>query len=395
MKRIYLNLLALAFILFGLTAAVAAQSDAPSLEPSVEYAYGQEIRFSLQGHNASDVEQITLSFRPELSQTAYEVDVPFQPGNTISLTQAVDVHGLDIRPFGDVNYSWQLATANGVHSVPEQSFTYQDDRFGWQTMVRDNAIVHWTGEGPLFGQNVLDIVQSSLTGLLETMPLEKVDQIDVYVYPSSADLRTALRLGGVEEMQPDQRDLGVILVTAVNTQTAESDLQQSIPYELANLVLYRAAGERVSAIPWWLREGVAENARPADNPRYDQLLFAAIESGETFPLWRLCEQPQESGDRYALAAAQSTSVVSFISEKYIAGTAADLLSAYIDGDYCEQGVERVLGQSLDELERAWLAGLQEPSPVRQLFNDAMPWIILLFGGTLLILILLGIARMKE
>ncbi len=395
MKRINRNLLAFALILLSLAATVAAQSDALSLESSAAYAYGQELRFSLQGHNASGVEQVTLSFRPELSPNIYEVDVPFQPGNVISVTQTVDVHSLDIRPFGDVSYSWQLDTANGVQSVPEQSFTYEDDRFGWQTMVGDNAVAHWTGEGPFFGQNVLDIVQSSLTGMLETLPLEKVDQFDIYVYPSSADLRTALRLGGVDEMQPDQRDLGVILVTAVNAQTADSDLQQSIPYELANLMLYRAAGEQISLLPWWLREGVAENARTVNNPRHDQLLEGAVDSGETIPLWRLCQQPQASGDRYDLAAAQSASLVSFISENYEAGAVADLLSAYIGGDDCEQGVDRVLSLSLDQLQSAWLASLQPPSQTAQLFNDAAPWLILLLGGTLLILVTLVITRKKE
>lgn len=387
----------LTFLLFLLTAAgvVLAQDDAPLSDAAVDYAYGQEFRFSLQLQDASDVQRMTLYFRPELSPHIYEVDVPFQQGDTISVTQSIDVSSLDIRPYSNVTFSWELQTSDDVQVLPEGSFTYEDDRFAWQTMIRDGVTAHWTGEGPLFGQNVLDIVETSLSDLAQIVPLEKIDPFDVYVYPSSADVRTALRLGGVDDSQTNQHDLGVIFATAVNSQTAVADLQQSIPYEVAGLLLYRAAGEQVASIPWWLREGIAQNARPNNNPRHDQILLDAVAFGDTIPLWRLCQQPQETGLRQDLASVQSASLVSFITESQSTGTIPELLSATIQGDDCEQGVKRVLGYSLDDLEREWLDSLQEPSAAQSFINDAALWILLLIAGTILIFILLRATRQKE
>lgn len=396
MTRIYSTLFVSILLLFSSAAFAAAQNDAaPLSDPSADYAYGQELRFSLQVADASGVEQITLSFRPELSSNIYEVDVPFQQGDTISVTQAVAVNTLDIRPYGEVMYSWELKTADGVQTIPERSFTYEDDRFTWKILDRDSATAHWTEGLAPFGHSVLDIVDSSLNELSEIIPLEKIDPIDVYVYPSTADLRAASQLGGVEDTQTNQLALGVILTTAVNSQTAVADLQQSIPYEVAILLLYRAAGEQYTSIPWWLREGIAQGARPLNNPRHEQLLLEAVKSGETIPIWRLCEQPQQSGEWEELAAVQVVSLVRFLSENRAIGTIPDLLSAYIKGDDCEQGVERVLGHTLDELEREWLADLQEPSSAQSFINDVALWIILLIAGSLLVLVLLGATRQKE
>lgn len=395
MTHIYLALLTFILFLFNNAAIAHAQNEGLLTELSTEYAYGQELRFSLQVENASDVEQMTLYFRPELSTNIYAVEVTFQQGDTISVTQAIDANALDIRPYAEVTYSWEIRTPDGVQQTPERSFTYEDDRFPWQTLVRDTVTAHWTGELPPFGDNVLDTVDNSLNHLAEIIPLEKIDPIDVYVYPNTADLRAALQLGGIADDQTNQLDLGVILVTAVNSKTADSDLKQSIPYELANLLLYRAAGDQYSSVPWWLREGIAGAARPNNNPRHEQLLFDAVKFGETIPLKRLCVLPQESGDRQELAAVQAASLVRFLSESQSTGTIPDLLSTYIQGNDCEQGVNRVLGISLDDLDSDWLADLQEPSSVQSLVSDVAIWIILLIAGTLLMLVLIRATRKKE
>ena len=382
-------------VLFAGVSAAAAQEAAPAAESSVDYSFGQELRFSLQVDDASGVQKLTLYFRPELSSNVYEVEVPFLAGDTISVTQPVDVSKLDIRPYSDVDYFWEIDSAQGIETLPESTFTYEDDRFPWQAMIRNGTTAHWSGSSPQFGQSVLDTMGQALANLLQLIPLEELDPIDIYVYPSTADIRTALQLAGFDDAEFDQHELGVMLITSANEETALSDLEYAVPYELAYLLLHRAAGEQIETIPWWLREGIAENARLNSSPRNEQLLMDALAANDTIPLWRLCDTPQGSAERLELAAVQSASVVRYLVDNQPVGTVSNLLTAYISGDDCEQGVIRVLGYTLDELEDQWAAGLQEPTAVQNVISDAVPWLLLLLGSTILVVIIILANRRKD
>ena len=65
-----------------------AQEEGLTLESEIDYVFGQELRFSLKVQNATDVERITLYFRPELSTELFVVNVPFETGETLSVTAA-------------------------------------------------------------------------------------------------------------------------------------------------------------------------------------------------------------------------------------------------------------------------------------------------------------------
>jgi hypothetical protein len=395
MIRIYTILFTLALPLFTLTSFVLAQNGALVLDPSADYTFGEELRFSFKAQNASGVENLTLFFRPELSPNIYQVNVPFQPGETISVTQAIDITNIDIRPFSNVNYFWEYETAGGTQKIPDQIITYEDDNYAWQKMTRDDLTVHWVGEPPPFGQSILDIVDNSLFDLTEIVPLQEIEPIDIYVYPNMMELREALSQNELDNFQTSQLDLGVILLATANSQMAEIELPLSVPYELAHLLLYRAAGERFSTLPWWFREGTARSVQPADNPQHDQLLLEAIERGTTIPFLELCNEPEGAGVRRDLAALQSASFVRYLIERQSTRVLPDLLSAFISGSNCEQGIEKVLDTSLGALEQEWLASIQEPSPLVGFINDAVIWIIILLAGTFLTLFLIGAMRKKE
>ena len=398
--KFYLLLFFLVVSLFAPVAPAQAQEVPLTAESSAGYTFGERIDFALRVQNGSDLQTITLFFRPELSPNIYEVQVPFQPearaaSEDLFLTQPVDANALGIRPFSDITYWWELETGEGALKVPEKKFIYEDNRLDWQIMVRDGVTAHWTGGGPLMGQSVLDTVDRSLSDLLAILPLARIDALDVYVYPSSADLRESLQAAGALDQPAGQFDLGVVVVTSVNPQTIDSDLAQSLPYELAQLLIFRTAGEQVAAIPWWLREGIAGSARPNESPRQLELLAEAIKFEDTIPLWRLCSEQQDGGDRQELAAAQSTSLLRFVASSQSPGAIRELVTAYVAGDDCEQGVERVLGLTLDELQQAWLDDQVEPNRLNAFLGSSGLWIILLLAGTLLVGILIYSTRARK
>jgi hypothetical protein len=287
---------------------------------------------------------------------------------------------IKLKPYSRVTYSWQLETDEEPRNIPEQSFLYEDDRFVWQQMTREGATAHWTGNGPSFGQDVLNVVDEALLGLSTVLPLENISPFDIYVYPSSADLRVALELAGLDSEETTHPDLGVILVTAVNPQSAVSDLGQSIPYELAQLLIYRVAGESYEEFPWWLTQGLGTIFQSRPNPRFAQILDEAVQTDATIPLWHLCESPVGTGDHAVLARAQSLSVVEYIRSRFGDQTLAELVRSYAQGSDCHSGVQHTLGMTLDQLEAAWLDAQRIPPAPVQLFNDFGLWTVILLAG---------------
>jgi hypothetical protein len=392
--RLYLAVLSSFLIVCCVTVVAQAQGIPLLPESSADYTFGQDLRFSMVAHNAANVERITLRFRPELSPNSYEVDVPFESGETVSVTYTIDSSTLDLAPFRDVSYSWELHTDEKTQTVPEQRFTYVDDRFEWNSSPDGQIVAHWTGNEPELGQRILDTVDAALDRLLGIVSVAEVGPLEIYVYPSSADLRAAFTLADVEDARVAQLATDVVMVTSVNPQTAESDLAQSIPYELAQLVLFRAAGDDFESIPWWLREGIAVRAQLSGNPRHEQLLESAARTGQTFPLRELCKKPSATGDMTLLASAQSASLLDFLVTEQSPAIANRLLSAYLNGANCEAGIEDVLGQSVDDLEVSWLSSLGLHSPARQFLNTYGIWILLLLAGTGLAAILVLTTRSR-
>jgi hypothetical protein len=244
-------------------------------------------------------------------------------------------------------------------------------------MTRDGATVHWTGNGPFFGQTVLDAAELAQNRLTTLLPLDYITPYDIYVYPSSADLRAGLKLSGMNDQIKTHPELDTILVTSVNPQTAVNDLELSVPYQLTHLLLYRAAGDFFPKIPWWLTEGMAVSVQGSSNPRQEQILQEAVDGGSTIPFWRLCNEPDESKERTNLASVQSASLVEFIITRYGDLAFIDLIAAYSRGDDCEVGTRRVLNKSLDDLYNAWLSAYNAPSPINEFVLNYGLWLIVI------------------
>lgn len=360
-----------------------AQDEPLTAEASADYIFGEELRFMLNASEASRVERVRLIFRPEFAKEQYVVDVPFQPGETISVTYPVDVSLIDLKPYSHVTFSWEVQTGDDAVQIAEQQMVYEDDQFSWLQTSREAATVHWVGNGPSFGQDILNIIDESVEQLVTVLPIERIVPFDVYVYPSSAELRAGLESVGIAPDETMHPELGAIFVTAVNPQSAVADLGQSVPYELAQLFIYQMGPEHFESFPYWLREGLGLMFQGRANPSHELLIEEALRSGTTLPLWRLCRPAAETGLDQSLAQAQSESVVRFVRERFGEKRTAELIIMYAKGDECQQGTEDALGISLDQLENRWLRAQRHPSALTQFLNDFGLWILIFLAGLLL------------
>lgn len=348
-----------------------AQADDPLVRATADYDFGQEMRFYLTAENAADIRSATLFFRAQEFPNAFSVDVPFAAGDSIALAHAVDLAQVRFAPFTTVTYWWVLTTDQGRDiRAPELTFVYEDDQFTWREISQGGVTVHWTGEDPALGQLALDIVAESLPRLRTLVTVPDDLSLRLYIYPSAADLRAALRLTGRDWVGAHAHpELGVILVTAVNPRTAATDLRQSIPHELLHHLLYRATGPYYDTLPVWFNEGMATLVEATPNPNYAAVLETAVAAQTILPFADLCRAFPTAEMDVVQAYAQSASLVRYIQTTYGTHSLRAMIAAFADGADCQEATVRGVGQSLSNLSRDWLRSLQPRSPFAQFWAD--------------------------
>jgi hypothetical protein len=380
----------LVLVLLALPVATRAQAQEPlEMQSEATYTFGQTMRFTLRAKTPDPVSQAALFFTTPQLDSTYVVELDLAPSRAISLTHEVPLGQVQLSPFTTVTYWWRLDTGNEAYEVPAATLAYTDDRFTWQELAGPHAIVHWTGEEVEVGQIALDVIARTWPRLSAVIPVATGEPPHIYIYPGSAERRSAMRLTGRDWVGASAYpELGVALVAAVNPRTAALDLGQSIPHELTHLLLYRATGAGYENVPRWFEEGLATLMEATRPPDQEQLVREAIASLEAMPLAELCRTFPATEAHSGLAYAQSASVVGYIQAEYGNHALTEMIRAYADGADCDSGVRRVLDISLADLEDQWRDAKRPLSPLEMLWQRAGLWIALLGGGFILMTLLL-------
>jgi hypothetical protein len=384
-------------MLSWLLTAVNSKQQLSNSQSQAEYDFGQAIHFSLMVQSDELISAVTLFYNSADIPLTKSISVPVEPDTEVEASYSVDLTQLRLAPFTTVTYWWQVTDIAGtVVDVAAQSFIYEDDRFDWQRLTQQNVTVHWTNDDTGTGQIVIDIINDTSPRLATILPVELPNPLNVYVYPSAADLQASLRLTGRNWVGGHTNpELGVILVTAANMRTAAIDLRQSIPHELTHLVLYQITGTTYETLPGWLDEGLAAVMEGTFDPNEQFILEEAIVGGTTIPFSRLCAEFPVDGRQALLAYAQSASLVRYIQAEYGNNLLSQMVLAHADGADCDSMVSRTLNISLAQLNENWLRSINpRPSLVTFLQNNLI-WLLLLVTGFIMMLFFLLPLRKVE
>lgn len=365
--------------------SIAAIQDSPmELRSSADYVYGQTMNFNLAAANVGEIQSVRLFFRLGASPDSFSVDVPITPGAQVEATYSLDLTQTRLPPFGSITYWWELARADGSPlRVPEQVVSYVDDQFTWrQLVVTDeqgggSVRIHWTGEDEALGEQARDIVFEMLPRIGKMIPLEQIIPFDVYIYPSTSDLGAALRLAG-RDYSPGMTypDLGVVLVTVVNPETAEAELRQGLSRGLVDLLLYQGLNQYAYNLPPWLSRGIAGVVRGRRDAGSEDTLRSAVATDTTLAVGELCGSATLEGD---LALAESESLMAYIDEHYGEAAVRELVTAFAAGEDCATAMRRALQLTPEQLEAAWLRASGEDQGGRTVAEMAV-WLILILAG---------------
>jgi hypothetical protein len=373
------------------------------VENRASHSFGQHVTFTLRLTSQVRITRVLLFFqatgnvRTESAEALFE-----QKGDAVNASYLHLVPPSPLPPFATITYWWQIEYGEGEEwTTGPQQFEYTDNRFQWkETSDEESHItVYWIeGEGNAeFGQAALDIARASLEDINAELRAPLPESVSIYIYDTQQNLDQAMVLSGRDWVGGEARpELGVIVAAIPANDFYASRMERDIPHELTHLLVYQAATPGGYAyVPEWLDEGLATANERLPTAENELRLEEAYAQGQLIPLLDLCVPFSPNTQAAYLSYAQSGSVVKYIRQQYGARGIRDLLAAYANGASCASGVKEALGISLSELETAWEASLEPPSPWEIWVKKIGVWVGLWLLGLLAVLPMIGRLRRRR
>ena len=349
------------------------------------YTFSQKAIFTLTFPPDTAPDAATLYLKVGMHTQAYPT-----PVREAVAQQERDLREQPFPPFMTISYWWDYQDAEGqTQTTEKQHFLYEDNRFAWQTLRDDAITLHWVSGDTVLMNNALNIAQSALVEIQETLQAPVVESATLYIYPSLPDLQSALQLSGYTWIGGQAYpEIGVVLLAISPSGEAILKMRRDIPHELTHKVLYDLTGPQgYAALPTWLNEGLASTFELSPDPAYALALQRAAQNNTLIPLATLCFPFPAETDRAILAYAQSQSFVRYLQQTYGWSKIRALIAAYSDGLECSAGIRQTLGADLPALERewrVWMAQEKQDSAVSAtwtyastILRDLAPWLILM------------------
>jgi hypothetical protein len=336
-------------IIFILTLAIFTPVNAQEsqfADPGLTYRFGEFLGFSVRLDPAIPVEKAMIYVSSEQHENVL-VDVA-QVDENGQITYNYVIQPGVLRPFMQIFFKFEVTLKDGqTLTSPLYTSDYVDTRFEWTSREDPQIVVSWVKGDGAFGQAVFDSAQQGIKRMEQLVAPASDGPVRIYVYPSAADLQSALNLAGENWIAGHASpDLGVVLTSIAPGPEQKLEMEREIPHEMAHILLYRQVGDRYENLPVSVVE-----INP--NPDYQRALTAASQNNSLLPFSSLCQvfPPDAAGAFQAYA--QSESLVKYIKDKFGATGIQALISSYADGLDCNRGMQQALGMTLDDLDKNW------------------------------------------
>ncbi len=331
----------------------------------------------------------------------------------LRLTWKQDTSGNNFMPAGSaIYYFWRFTDKAGDTFVePMQQLTTVDTRFNWQHLKRGLLQVNWYNRPSDFGQMILNQASGDIKNTGTMLGGGLVDPINLWVYQTDTDFHGSLPPGTYEWVGgiafPTLDEASIVVVG-----TSDLTLARDMPHELTHLIFHQLIKDGESSgvyAPIWFDEGLAVYNQGYHEPDMQNRLNQALATNSLLRLSDISDSFPADADKAYLAYAQSWNLIAYMFKTF--GRAKmDQLIKDMDNSQNDFGQDLTLALGLDEvhLENQWRLYLKQPgiltpdqiTPTPQVTqkhtvqlnvtSDDRSWILIAFGGVLVIDSLVGL-----
>ena len=374
-KRFIAELILVFLYTLAVVGIARAQGGIEILEHAVSYQFNEWIR--LEARFASSETLVDGRVFLQIGENHGAQVFTASPDSQDRIVVEIElVEGIALTPFTDIDYWFVVSSEGGtIYESPRYSFTYEDNRFVWQSLPRGAFTIWWHSGSPAFGEAILSAAENGVTRTQSLLPLPPPEQLEFRVYDSADEIRALLQLAGYGWVagHTDPK-LGIVLLSIAPGGQSSLEIERQVPHEVAHAMLYQATGqEHYTKLPAWLIEGIASNAELYSDPQAQAMLETAYSEGNLLSLASLCTSFPQEAQAARLAYAEARSFVAYLRQAFgVVGLGA-LVDAYSGEDGCVQTPATVLGRDLAVLEADWAATTFDPPGNVERWLDAIPW----------------------
>jgi hypothetical protein len=395
-RRYLITVFILVFISLWRTVFHASGSGIVEIEnPQVEYVFGERIEFQARFVSQQQVARVEVFYRPVDGPSTFVGLADIEEDRIVFVHEIAQFSGY-IPVFSTVEYRFRVTMQDGQIDLSDvYYFKYADNRYEWLTLEDQPFRVYWVEGDLTFGQAVLDSARSGLKRINTLMDFPNLQKMDIYVYPRSADLQSALQLSGFVLVAGHANpEIGVVMVSLPPGPTQHLEIDRQIPHEIMHVMLFQKYGDRYENIPTWLNEGLASLVEANPDPDYFILLQDAIENNSLLPIETLCSGFRLEASLFYLSYAESESFTRYLYDNFGASEMVELLDRYADGVECTRGPQLVYNQTLARLEDRWYRDLVGETNWSGIMELLLPWLVLL-GSVLLVPLVLMMGSLRR
>jgi hypothetical protein len=318
------------------------------------------IAFHLEAATVSgEITSVSLLYHAANTPVIKRVPVPAERGQRITLDYALDTQTDFLAPGLDIEYRWAFTLADGTQyrSDPATLF-YMDTQQQWKKTTSGQITLWWYSGDDAFGKDAIDTATRAADTLKKTFNVASDRPIRILIYANTRDLRVALPPNSAEWIGGGaSTELGIIHAAIGPGRSASSEIRRIIPHEMSHMIVYQASLNPYNHPPLWLDEGLAVHNQETPDVRFRPLVKHAVDTGTLISLRALDSPFPLNADQALLSYAESESVVNYIINTYGSKTIGALVAAFKDELSYDQIVQKVLKESIDDLDKEWKASL--------------------------------------
>jgi Peptidase MA superfamily len=312
------------------------------------------IQFSVFLNGDADIQDVRLRFRILPDGVNATARPQCTTGRSVNCNATVGSTAQNYMvPGAMIAYSWEASDAGGGRlQTPEQTVSYDDDRFRWDSINEGNLTVYFYFGDLESQRNVLRVAQETVGRFSDLLNTQVDFPIKIWVYRTAQEMQPAVASRRGQGPDTSVQTLGEVGASDTALVSRDTDFLNIVRHELTHIVTRAGTRTHIVEIPIWLNEGLSTYAQRDLLPNEDQALRLAIQRNRVLPITSLGASARGSSGDVSLFYAQSGSLVSFLIQSQGDDKFGEFIAA-LARDTVDNALKAVYGYDMLGLENEW------------------------------------------